>query len=276
MMNEAWNMSQMVERHPDVAAAFGSLAEQYDALFGRNAIIERLRRRIYSTIEGLIQPPSNILDINCGTGTDALALSELGYSVVGVDLSAQMIAKAAAKSGNWSNVSFAVSSYDDLHALEENHFDLVLSNFGGLNCTPDLRSVSGHIAARLKPNGYFVAVIMPPFSLWETTAFAVRGEFKEAFRRMRPHGTEARLNDIPFKVHYFSPRSSEKAFAEHFQAQSLYGMNVVSPPPHAWKLDARFPVLTSALEAIDDVLCRLPLVPYVGDHYVLVLRKRTR
>lgn len=269
-------MSQSVEFHPDVAAAFNSLAGRYDALFGANAIIESLRRKIYSTIEQLVQPPANILDINCGTGTDALAIAELGYSAVGVDVSPRMISEAKAKSKNWLNVRFAVASYDNLGALEGDKFDLVLSNFGGLNCTPDLDVVGAHVAARLKPNGYFVAVIMPPLSLWETAAFAARGQFKEAFRRMQPGGTEARLNDIPFTVHYFSPRSAEKAFAEHFETQSLYGLNVVSPPPHAWKLQRRFPAVTATLEYIDDFLCRLPLVPYVGDHYVLVLRKKTR
>jgi ubiquinone/menaquinone biosynthesis C-methylase UbiE len=267
-------MPQSVEAHPDVAAAFNSLAEQYDALFGANAIIERLRRRIYSTIEGLIPPPADILDINCGTGTDALGLSEMGYTVVGVDLSQRMVSEAAAKSRNWPGVRFTVSSYDNLGSLEENKFDLVLSNFGGLNCTPDLSVVGAHVSSRLKPRGYFVAVIMPPFSLWETSAFLARGQFKQAFRRMRPNGTEARLNGIPFNVHYFSPRSAEKAFARHFQAQSLYGLNVMSPPPHAWKLDARFPAVTATLEAIDSFLCRLPLIPFLGDHYVLVLRKK--
>lgn len=269
-------MSLSVETRPDVAAAFDSLAVQYDALFGTNAIIERLRRKIYSTIEGLVQPPAHILDINCGTGTDALGLSEMGYSVVGVDLSPKMISEAIAKSRNWPGVRFAVSSYDNLGSVEANKFDLVLSNFGGLNCTPDLSVVGEHVAARLKPNGYFVAVIMPPFSFWESAAFASRGQFKEAFRRMRPNGTEARLNGIPFNVHYFSPRSAGKAFAKHFQAHSLYGLNVVSPPPHAWKLDARFPMVTATLEAIDSFLCRLPLIPFVGDHYVFVLRKKTR
>jgi len=267
-------MSQIAQHHEDVAAAFDSLAGQYDELFGNNAIIARLRQKIYSTIDFLVRPPARILDINCGTGTDALYLADKGFTVIGVDLSTRMIAEAASKSVQRPNVRFVEGSFEKLSDLEANEFDLVLSNFGGLNCTDNLSGVAGQVAARLKPGGYFVAVIMPSFSLWETVAYGYRGRFGEAFRRIRSNGTETQFYGNRFKVYYFTPRKVAHTVAAHFTVIETYSLNVFSPPPHAWRIAARFPGLTAISERIDDLLCHVPLLRSIGDHNVLVLRKK--
>jgi SAM-dependent methyltransferase len=268
-------MTEVADYHSQVAVAFDSLAIDYDAVFGENAIIERFRQRIYATIDFLVRPPAKILDINCGTGTDGLYLAESGFSIVGIDLSPRMIAEAFRKSQNVPKASFREASYENLEELEPRAFDLVLSNFGGLNCTSSLPSVAGQVAARLKPGGYFIAVIMPPFSLWETIAYGYRGKFREAFRRLRRSGTETQFNGNQFTVFYYSLRDVAQACAEEFEVIESYSLNVISPPPHAWKVAARYPRLTSFLEKTDSMFCHLPFYRAIGDHNVVVLRKKT-
>lgn len=266
-------MSAVAPTHPDVATAFDSLAGAYDELFGHNAIIERLRQRIYSTIDFLVRPPAHILDINCGTGTDGLYLAKRGFSIVGLDLSTRMISEAARKAEDLPNLRFIEGSYEDLAHVGVKQFDLVLSNFGGLNCTSDLSAVGVQVAAKLKAGGYFVAVIMPSFSLWEMAAYAVRGRFKEALRRSMPNGTETQFYGNPFMVYYFTRREVIRALAPAFEIIESYSLNVVSPPPHAWKIASRFPTVTALLERFDDLVCRMPLFRSIGDHTVYVLRK---
>ncbi|MDP2884840.1 MAG: class I SAM-dependent methyltransferase [Ignavibacteria bacterium] len=267
-------MAQLAHDHPEVASAFDSLAGQYDALFGHNAISERLRQKIYSTIDFWVRPPAKILDINCGTGTDGIHLAEKGFSIVAVDLSSRMIAEANRKSQGLPNAQFLVASYENIDHIAANEFDLVLSNFGGLNCTQDLTKVGKQVAERLKPGGYFIAVVMPSFSFWETFSFAIRRDFKKAFRRLNRAGTVTQLNGISFTVYYYSPGQVARAFSAGFEVIETFGLNVFSPPPHAWKAAKRFPALTAGLEAIDDLLCRLPVLRSIGDHSVMVLRKR--
>jgi ubiquinone/menaquinone biosynthesis C-methylase UbiE len=263
-------------RYRDVARAFGTLAEEYDASFDPNEVITRLRLDLYDTITTLAPPPARILDINCGTGTDALALSVRGYSVVGVDVTEKMIREARHKSTRSPNVRFVHASYDAMDHLPESEFDLVMSNFGGLNCTDDLSAVGHQVARRLKPSGYFVAVVMPSFSLWETCAYAVRGQVRMAFRRLRRNGTPAEFSGRLFTVYYFNPRKTERQLAKDFVVRDVYAWNIFTPPPHAWNVARRYPRLTSVLERIDRLLCHLPLFRTIGDHYVMILQKRSR
>ena len=268
-------MTDVVDYHAQVSMAFDSLAIDYDAVFGRNVIIERLRKKIYSTVDFLVRPPARLLDINCGTGTDGLYLAKCGFSVVGIDLSPRMIAEAVRKSRDVTNARFHEASYENLEELEANTYDLVLSNFGGLNCTQNLSKVSEEVAARLKPGGYFIAVIMPPFSLWETFAYAHRGKMRKAFRRLKRNGTETQFNGKRFKVFYFSLDQVKRACERDFKVIESYALNVISPPPHAWKVAAKHPLLTATLETIDDVCSHLPLYRSVGDHIVVVMRRKT-
>ncbi|HTY38968.1 MAG TPA: class I SAM-dependent methyltransferase [Bacteroidota bacterium] len=276
MTNAGGISGRLTSTHDHVAAAFDLLAIDYDEVFGRNTIIERLRNEIYATIDFFVRPPARILDINCGTGTDGLHLATLGYDVVGADLSLRMIAEANRKAQAHTNARFVNALYEDLSPLGAARFDLVLSNFGGLNCTEDLGVVAGQVAAHLNPGGYFVAVIMPPFSLWETLAYAHRWQLRDAFRRLRPGGTETQFSGHRFTVHYFSRSRMRKAFADAFDIVEMYSLNVLSPPPHAWKIKAQYPRLTALLEKIDRALSHLPLFRAVGDHTVYVLRRRTQ
>ncbi len=57
----------------------------------RRAWMERLQ-------SWLPEPPADLVDLGCGTGTLSVLLTQLGYRVVGVDVSRQMIQRARTKS----------------------------------------------------------------------------------------------------------------------------------------------------------------------------------
>lgn len=260
----------------DIAAghAFDEIASRYDIEFDASPTTRRLRQQIYTLIGNLVVPPSRILDINCGTGTDVLFLATKGYSAFGVDVSEKMIAEASKKSDANSRTSFVRASYDDMDEVPAGYFDLVLSNFGGLNCTSDLKAVGDRVARRLKPQGFFVAVLMPSFSLWETCASLARGKFRQAFRRLRRGGTRTGFGENRFTVFYFNPNEAAKQFENNFLVRDIFAWNVFSPPPHSWRIARSFPKITTQLEKLDEVIGHLPFFRSIGDHYVMVLEKR--
>lgn len=82
--------------------AYSSLARHYDQL--GSADYEKMTSFISSRLSDI---PSGVLvlDLACGTGSVTLRLSELGYDMIGVDSSEQMLSIAAAKRQNgilWS------------------------------------------------------------------------------------------------------------------------------------------------------------------------------
>lgn len=262
-------------RHDEetVLRAFDRIAAKYDSLFDAGDVTRSLREQIHALIASLVAPSSHILDINCGTGTDALALAAKGHSVVGIDISPMMIKEARVKGIGNARLQFAEGSFTDLRTLPRNHFDLVLSNFGGLNCTPDVVRLGTQLETVVKGGGYFVAVVMPPFSLWEVSARIARGQFVTATRRVLTGKATATFERETFNVRYHTPASLTKSLRPFFRRTDLFGLNIFSPPPHARRFAATFPRLSLALTRLDDLIRPVPVLRSLGDHYVAVFQR---
>jgi SAM-dependent methyltransferase len=75
-----------------------------------------------------------VLDLGCGDGTTAIPEAMLGADVLGVDIAANLVEagkKRAAEAG-LRNCKFQQGDASDLHELNENSFDLVVSIFGAM------------------------------------------------------------------------------------------------------------------------------------------------
>jgi trans-aconitate methyltransferase len=97
------------------------------------------------------QAGERVLDLGCGTGDVAAAITEKGARVVGVDASPAMIANARAR---FPTQDFRVADAADLGF--ENEFDAVFSHAVLHWVTRAAHAVCG-IARALKPGGRFVA-----------------------------------------------------------------------------------------------------------------------
>ena len=74
--------------------AFDSLAERYDDIFTNSLIGRAQRHAVWTVATQTFQRGDHILELNCGTGEDALFLARLGMSVFACDASEKMIAVA--------------------------------------------------------------------------------------------------------------------------------------------------------------------------------------
>jgi ubiquinone/menaquinone biosynthesis C-methylase UbiE len=108
----------------------------------------------------LLRPTDQVLEIGCGTGTTALALAEGVASLVGTDLSAEMIAIAREKAlaRRCGNVRFAVAAAEDVAgaAFADGGADVVLA-FNLLHLVGDQAAVLRQIFRVLKPGGTFIS-----------------------------------------------------------------------------------------------------------------------
>ncbi len=94
----------------------------------------------------------SVLDVCCGTGLMAAALIKLGYDVVGIDASAQMLDRARRLLG--PDVPLHVVSLPELDVTDR--FDAVISTFDGLNYLPPqaFELTLERLSGVLRPGGW--------------------------------------------------------------------------------------------------------------------------
>ncbi|WP_020579889.1 class I SAM-dependent methyltransferase [Actinopolymorpha alba] len=114
-----------------------------------NQLIDLEQPAVREILDGLT--PGTALDAACGTGRHASYLASLGHDVIGVDTSAQMLAKAAAKVREGR---FVLADLHDL-PLPDDHVDLVVCALA-LTHVPDLEPVLAEFVRVLRPGGHLV------------------------------------------------------------------------------------------------------------------------
>src|SRR5688572_14003400 len=112
-----------------------------------------MRHEVYKHVERFIQPNSRILELNAGTGIDALHFVSQGHRVHAIDVAEGMISQIKNKIES-HQLHHALTcqrlSYADLGEIQQTDFDFVFSNFGGLNCVEDLSIVTQQVKPLLK------------------------------------------------------------------------------------------------------------------------------
>jgi ubiquinone/menaquinone biosynthesis C-methylase UbiE len=258
-----------------VALAFDSISERFDSEL-ENDITRHIRKTIYQVIEGLVQPGAAVLDINCGTGIDAIALEGRGYMVTGLDISSGMInqARRKAQQERGGGIRFIEGSFERLTEFVDRPVNLVLSNFAGLNCTNNIAGVAKEISCVTVPGGFFLGVVMPRFSVWESLSYAVRGDWKGIFRRMGTATPATGFRDGTFDVSYHSPSTFIRAFQPWFSVKRLVGISILSPTPQSMSFYRAYPRLARWLQKLDAIVGPLPLFRSIGDHYLIVFQRK--
>lgn len=110
-----------VQHSPEASVALYSL--------GDPAILAAATAEVVAWLsaEGLVHAGACVLDLGCGIGRIAAALAPGCASVLGVDVSAGMVAEAALRLAAFPNVSIRRTGGEDLDWLEPGSLDLILA-----------------------------------------------------------------------------------------------------------------------------------------------------
>jgi ubiquinone/menaquinone biosynthesis C-methylase UbiE len=260
------------------SAAFDCMADTYDATFTQSLIGRAQRNVVWRALQDTFRPGDRVLELNCGTGEDALFLAKRGVSVLACDSSTRMIAVAQqrkALEAPDSSLQFRVSRNEDIDVLTSvSHFDGVLSNFSGLNCVRNLPGVARKLTELVKPGAAAFVCLSSRVCLWEMTWYASRGNFRKAFRRL-PGSTVARLNEITVPVWYPTIAAARRSFSPHFRLRSIRAVGLFVPPSYLESWARRHQSVLRRLEAMDAVFAAWPIVRGMGDHVLLEFEKTT-
>jgi ubiquinone/menaquinone biosynthesis C-methylase UbiE len=259
-----------------VQRGFSAMAAEYDAMSAWHPVVIWMRSQIRHLVQQQLAPGASILEINAGSGLDALYFATKGYRVHATDVAPGMLdalSEKARRPEAGGRLTHQALSNQDLNAVTGGPYDLVFSNLGGLNCTDDPAAVTRHFPAVLEPDGAAVLVVMPPLCPWELLQ-ALRGHFGTARRRLSREGTLANVGGERVRTWYHAPGKLAKALGPGFETVALRSFCTFSPPSYFEGFVRRHAGLTAQLQGLDGrVGGRLPF-NRVGDFYALVSRKR--
>lgn len=170
--------------------SFDAVASTYDADFTNTFIGKIQRRRVWQYLSAQISPGSKIVELNGGTGADALFLTNQGFDVLFTEGSLEMMQVARTKIGHAAK--YKLLNLEELENVDLGaKFDLVFSNFGGLNCISKsgLTGLNTFARNHLTEDGQLILVIMPTQNL-----------FDQWYRRWKKIPKPMRNSEVPIRI----------------------------------------------------------------------------
>tara|TARA_Y100000782_G_C10186516_1_gene266936 strand:- start:5435 stop:6211 length:777 start_codon:yes stop_codon:yes gene_type:complete len=256
-----------------MATAFDHIAVDYDRDFTDTAIGKLQRERVYHLLKPILKSNQDVLELNGGTGRDAAWLAAQVKRVLSTDLSADMMHYAASKYQK-ENLRFQPLDINALNQLSD-PFDLIFSNFGGLNClSPEaFQLFFKNAAEKLTDQGDLVAVIMGRKCLWEQFYFSLKGNRQSAFRRKSKLAVDAQVGEFTVPTWYYAPQEV-KAFAQkYFTVEQVKPIGSFVPPSYLNPFFESKPALLKALNALENLAVSSASLANYADHYFIYLKK---
>lgn len=246
-------------------------ANSYERDFITTLIGQKLRAAVWRDLDRAFHPGQRVLELNCGTGLDAVHLAQRGISVLGCDISGGMIEKARQHSciaELGGSIEFRVLATEEIGMLDEAPFDGAFSNFSGLNCVEELTAVRQNLARLLRPGARAVLCMLGRFVPWEICWFLMHGDASKTMRRLRINGScDAAPGEL--KVHYYSRREIVRSFAPEFRLRKWKGLGIVLPPSYVESWARRFPKVTNTMAGADRLLGYVPGFRSMADFVLL-------
>ena len=263
-----------------MAVPFDHIATTYDSLFTRSAIGQLQRKHVWTYIEKIFPELNGLemLELNAGTGEDALMFSDKGFNIIATDVSTEMLKVTQQKAEKFSMQNRISSQYLDLEnisdVLFDKKFDLIFSNFGGLNCiNPDsLQKLLDKIPSMLNPNGRFVAVVMPKFCLWESLYYGAKFQFRKVFRRWTSKEVVANLHGTTVRTWYYSPAQIRDWASLKFKVVKTQPVGIALPPSYLDSFFIRNKKFLTALHKMEKRFNRHSIFSGLGDHFIIDLQ----
>ena len=256
-----------------VDRGFSSIYEEYEHLSKSNFIDISRRNLIRKEVELFLKPTHKILEINSGSGIDAVYFAQKGHPVLATDIASGSETYISEKIEllKLDLLKFKKCSFTNLKTIENQTFDCIFSNYGGLNCIDNLELVFEQFEHLLHPNGYVTLVVMPPFYPIEMLTL-LKGN-KKAFRRWNKKGTVANVENEAVQTFYYTPNQVKKAFSAKFRHVKTTNIGTFYPSSHYQSL-VKYEKIVSRLMQFDEWINKSPMmIKGIGDYYVITFQK---
>lgn len=259
------------------AAVFDKSAKSYDVDFTHTQIGKLQRQRVYKYIFPLLNKNTSMLELNCGTGYDAVQLAGRVKSILATDISKEMINVAgnAIKEVGVKNVELKCCSIQDIKSEVRGKYDFVFSNFGGLNCLSkeEMRQFFKDIYLLMEPSSPAAFVLMSKRCWLENRWFALKKD-KRKGRRNTEKGVKTTIEENEFFTYYYSPNELIEIAGDNFSVVKIKPIGLFIPPSYLNEQMQKRPVVFVILKMLDKIFGGISSLADKADHYLIVLKKR--
>jgi len=244
---------------------FDQVAHTYDQTFTYTVVGKRQRARVWQYLENILTPEMQILELNGGTGEDAQFLARKNCEVLLTDVSTEMLRVAQEKCGRSIQVRHL-----DLTQLEkinlDTKFDLIFSNFGGLNCLSKqaMKELDAFARRHLKEAGELIFVIMPQRNMID----ALYRKFKNLppLKRSASVPIDVNVGEDTFSTYYHNPKDLS-LYLDNFEL--LHTIPVGFIPSFLSSFISKNGIAARLLNAFDTLLLSLQVLSSRADHFLI-------
>lgn len=261
-----------------VVEAFDSASEEYDFTIGGNFINVWIRERSIAEVLAVARPDDVLLEVGCGTGTEALRISKRVAGVVATDISPGMVSilrtkvKARRLSGKVVPLELAAVEVGRAAGhLKGGKARVAYSFNGALNCELELDRFVAELREVMEPGGFFVCSVRNRLCIEESLVQAALLRFRGMSpRKKQPKMVSVGGMDIP--AYYYYPWEFARHFRGSFEVTKQLALPAIIPPPYLndtyVKVRSRLKILEYADSSLAD---RFPFNRF-GDQTLFVFR----
>ncbi len=269
-----------VDYFASVADAFDSASEEYDFTIRGNFINVWTREKSIKEVLKLTRPDDVLLEIGCGTGTEAIRISKRVRSVVATDISPKMIAILQRKietrklDGKVRALEMRATDIARIKdQLPNGTTRLAYSFNGALNCDPEIEKFPGELWKVMEPGGFFVCSVRNKFCFEESLLQLIMLRLDDLTpRKKEPTMVSVGGMDIP--AYYYYPGEFADFFRPHFEVRKIIALPAIVPPPYLNDYYVKFRSRLWLIEKADAALAGVFPFNRFGDQALFVFQRR--
>jgi hypothetical protein len=257
---------------------FDAHAATYDTDFSNTGIGIAQRNQVHQQIRRILNNNCHVLELNAGTGVDAIFISPLVFSLLCTDASEEMIKIIIKKiqSLNIQNVQASALSIQDISKIKSTRFNVIFSNFGGLNCLNEneLKLLALDLYNLSEPSAKVCLVIMGKHCLWHNILRLFIPRFNHLKSRNSIRPISLNLSGTEVNTYFYSPKDIIQCMEKYFTVDSVTPIGFFVPPSYMNSFFERNKRWLHFLIILDHIAKHFSFLADYSDHFLIQFRRK--